>query len=114
MNAARAKVEREGQCRVCGAPAAVCDAAHLWDRSLGGTGFDDEDLCVPLCSTIKGGTGCHDLYDAHQLDLRPYVTVDEAVAVVRAAKTIERARNRLAGPGAAAPERVSGYGPFNA
>jgi hypothetical protein len=111
LNAAREKVEQEGQCRVCGCPADLCDAAHLWDRSLGGVGFDDADLCIPLCSRIKGGTGCHDAYDAHQLDLRPYVTVAEAVAVVRAARSIERARNRLAGvdPG---PAPAPAYGPF--
>jgi len=113
MNPGRQKVEEEGQCRVCGAPAAVCDAAHLWDRSLGVSGFDNADLIVPLCSRIKGGEGCHDEYDAHRLDLRPYVTVDESVAVVRAARSIERARNRLAGL-SAAPATPSAYGPFDA
>ncbi len=98
---------------MCGAPSYVCDAAHLWDRSLGGGGFDEEDLCVPLCSRIKGGGGCHDDYDAHRLDLRPYVTVDEAVAMVRAARSIERARNRLAGVDPA-PARASAYGPLDA
>lgn len=113
MNPGRAKVEREGQCRVCGAPAAVCDAAHLWDRGTAGGDFNEPDLIVPLCSTIKGGGGCHDDYDAHRLDLRGYVTIDEAVAAVRAAGSIERARNRLAGL-KPAPQRASGYGPFDA
>lgn len=95
MNPGRAKVEAEGCCRVCGAPAVQCDAAHVWDRALGARGFDDPDLIVPLCSLIRGGTGCHDAYDRHELDLRPYLTVDEQVAVVRAAGSIELARRRL-------------------
>lgn len=97
MNAARRKVEGEGCCRVCGTPADRCDAAHTWDRSLGGRGFDTPDLIVPLCSDVKGGQGCHQLYDQHQLDLLPYLTVDEQVAMVRAAGGIERARRRAIG-----------------
>jgi hypothetical protein len=97
MNPAREKVELEGQCRVCGVPADRCDAAHLWDRSLGGGGFDDPDLIVPLCSRIKGGCGCHDDYDAHELDLLAHLTLKEQVALVRAAGGIERARHRSVG-----------------
>lgn len=109
MNAAREKVEREGGCRVCGAPARQCDAAHLWNRSQGARGFDDPDLTLPLCSKIKGAErGCHDLYDAHRLDLLPYLTLEEELALVRAAKPstgrgsgIERARTRAIGAGQA-------------
>lgn len=112
MNPARAKVEREGVCRVCGLGGPdVLDAAHTWDRSLGGGGFDDPDLIVPLCSAIKGGLGCHDAYDARQLDLLPYLTLDEQVAMVRAAGGIERARDRATGRlGAEAPD--PDLGPF--
>lgn len=113
MNPAREKVEREGQCRVCGVHADVCDAAHVWDRGTAGGDFNDPDLIVPLCSHIKGGNGCHDRYDSHQLDLRPYVTVEESVAAVRAAGSIERARSRLAGVDPE-PERPSAYGPLAA
>lgn len=98
MNPARQKVEDEGQCRVCGAPARQCDAAHLWDKSLGGGGFKDPDLIVPLCAAIKGGAGCHGLYDAHELDLLPYLTLAEQVALVKAAKGIARAWRRVTGP----------------
>lgn len=97
MNEAREKVELEGECRFCGEPAHRCDAAHLWDRSLGATGFSESALVVPLCSMIKGGNGCHDLYDAHRLNLLPYLTIDEQVAVVRAAGSLRRAYNRVTG-----------------
>lgn len=97
MNAGRQKVEDEGCCRVCGAPASQCDAAHLWDRSLGSKGFEETDLIVPLCAQIKGGHGCHGLYDAHQLNLLPYLTLREQVALVWAAKGIARAHKRANG-----------------
>lgn len=112
MNAAREKVEREGGCRVCGAPADVCDAAHTWNRGQGGAGFDDPDAVVPLCSRIKGGDGCHDDYDAHRLDLLPYLTADEQVALVRYAGSIERARDRAIGRGRVNAERRPDYGPL--
>jgi len=83
MNPARQKVEDEGGCRVCGAPARQCDAAHIWDRGTAGGDFKDPDLIVPLCSQIKGGPGCHGLYDSHQLDLLPYLTLDEQAAMVK-------------------------------
>lgn len=98
MNPCRQKVEDEGKCRVCGAPARQCDAAHTWDRSLGKSKFDDPDLTVPLCSEIKGALECcHNKYDKRQLDLLPYLTLDEQVAMVRAAGGIERARKRAIG-----------------
>lgn len=97
MNPARAKVVAEGQCRVCGCPASRCDAAHVWDRSLGGRGFDKPDLIVPLCSAFKGGTGCHDDYDAMRLDLEPYLRPEERAAAVAAAGTEARALRRIRG-----------------
>jgi hypothetical protein len=96
LNAARAKVEGEGKCRVCGIRAEHCDAAHTIDRSLSSSGFVDPDLIVPLCSQIKGGAGCHAAYDAHALDLLPYLTRAEEVAMVREVG-IERARRRATG-----------------
>jgi hypothetical protein len=100
VNPAREKVEREGLCRVCGlgGPERL-DAAHTWNRSEGGPGFDDPDAVVPLCSSIKGAgpRACHDLYDAHQLDLLPHLTTPEQVALVRYAGSIERARDRAMG-----------------
>jgi hypothetical protein len=113
VNAARQKVEREGVCRVCGlgGPERL-DAAHTWDRSLGGPGFDDPDAIVPLCSDMKGGLGCHQAYDAHELDLLPHLTTAEQVALVRMAGTIERARDRAVGAGRKAPKRHPMDGPF--
>lgn len=109
---ARQKVDDEGVCRVCGlgGPERL-DAAHTWDRSLGGPGFDDPDAIVPLCSAIKGaGAGaCHDRYDAHQLDLLPFLRTEEQVALVRYAGSIERARNRARGAGLQA--RLNGEQP---
>jgi hypothetical protein len=101
MNPARQKVEEEGCCRVCGEHADRCDAAHLWDRSLGGGDFADPDLCVPLCSRVKGGLGCHDLYDSHKLDILHLLTLTEQVALVSSAKSILRAF-----------ERATGHSPF--
>lgn len=102
MSPAREKVEAEGVCRVCGigGPERL-DAAHLWDRSLGGPGFDDPDAVVPLCSSIKGAgaRACHDLYDAHELDLLAHLTTAEQIALVRHAGSIERARTRATGQG---------------
>lgn len=111
MNPARAKVEAEGCCRVCGAPAVVCDAAHTWDRGTRGGDFEHPELIVPLCSRIKGGTGCHDEYDAHQLDLRPYLTPEEQAAMVLAAGSIERARQRLMGSDTLVAQKPD-YGPL--
>lgn len=100
MNAAREKVEREGECRVCGyGPADRLDAAHIWDRSLGGGGFDNPDLIVPLCSRIKGGVGCHDDYDSHRLNLLPYLRPEELDAAARVAGTRARALRRITGAG---------------
>ena len=107
MNPGRRKVEDEGGCRVCGAPADQCDAAHTWDRSLGARGFKNTDLIVPLCAVIKGGPGCHDLYDAHELDLLPYLTIDEQVALVRAAGSIARAYRRSTPLSAQSPSQTS-------
>lgn len=112
VNAARAKVEAEDGCRVCTCGPEQTDAAHVWDRSLGGPGFDDPDSIVPLCSLIKGGAGHHDEYDAHRLDLLPYMTTAEQVALVRNAGTIERARRRALGKGRRAEAPRPDDGPF--
>lgn len=112
MNAAREKVEAEGQCRVCGVEADRCDAAHLWNRSQGGGGFEEPDLIVPLCSAIKGGTGCHDAYDAYQLDLLPYLRPEEAAALVLACGSLHRAWERARGQGVYTPQGHRDDGPL--
>jgi hypothetical protein len=113
VNAAREKVEREGFCRVCGVGGSdKLDAAHTWNRGQGGAGFDEPDAIVPLCSRIKGGLGCHDAYDGHELDLLPYLTTDEQVCLVRYAGTIERARHRAMGAGRVNAPPPIDLGPF--
>lgn len=83
LSPARQKVVGEGKCRVCPLGARYCDAAHTVDRSISKSGFDNPDLIVPLCSDIKGGAGHHQMYDAHTLDILPYLTHEEQAAMVR-------------------------------
>lgn len=99
MNPGRLKVEREGKCRMCGAPAHQCDAAHLIDRSLAGGGdFTNPDLLIPLCSRIKGGVGCHEEYDEHKLNIMLVLTIDEIKAAVELVG-FHRAGKRMRGIG---------------
>lgn len=77
----------EGRCRVCADH--PVEAAHLWPRSLGAKGFDDANLVVALCNRD------HTAFDKGELELLPYLTVDEQAALVRAAGGIERARKRV-------------------
>ena len=71
---ARAKVDAEGRCRVCGGPNP--EAAHLIPRSRVRPGAGEHpDNIVPL------DRECHALFDAGQLDLLPYLTpVEQAKA----------------------------------
>ena len=90
--AARDKVEREGVCRVCGTGSLKLDAAHVIPRSLNPTdGAMLEESIVPLCRA------CHTATDSHELDLLPYLTVEEQAAAVHAAQGIERARQIITG-----------------
>ena len=101
MNAAREKVGAEGECRVCGGRRGL-EAAHVWPRSQGASGFESPDEIVPLCNALRG-SGCHEAFDRGDLELSGLLTVDEEVALVRAAfpvsgrgSGIERARRRIA------------------
>lgn len=111
MNPARRKVEDEGACRVClTGPARVLEAAHLWPRSRGATGFDSPDIIVPLCKPVGlGGSGCHDRFDAHRLDLLHLLTLDEQLALVAAAGGIEQARIRACPSSYLNPDTRSDY-----
>jgi len=81
---ARAKVDREGCCRVCLSTVDV-QAAHVVGRRndetvIGRRGgrrkmVRDVDV-VPLCPS------CHGMYDARDLDLLPYLTWEEQAAAV--------------------------------
>lgn len=96
MNAGRQKVEAEGVCRVCGTNRKL-EAAHTWDRSLGRSKFDNADIIVPLCGPATDSSTCHGQYDTHKLDLLPFLTLSEQLAMVAAAGGIERARKRAIG-----------------
>jgi hypothetical protein len=56
---------------------------------MGGPGYDDPDACVPLCKRH------HQLFDAHRLELLPYLSLDEQLATVKYAGGIRRAYDRL-------------------
>jgi hypothetical protein len=113
---ARAKVEREGSCRVwrgllgCdGGGQRNLEAAHIIGRkadrfpALGHIGWTPREpwvidewpvdplRIVPLCQKH------HRAYDAHELDLLPYLTVEEQAQAVLDAGGIELARNRICG-----------------
>lgn len=94
--AARAKVEAEGGCRVCGEQ--PVDAAHVIPRSIDPRESNmSADSIVGLCRSH------HQQYDSHDLDLLAHLNLDEQVAAVIAAGSIERARQIITG------ERVTGY-----
>lgn len=81
----RAKVDREGKCRMCPSRDGI-QAAHIVPRSLGGE-MESLDF-VPLCQS------CHSKFDRHEIDLLPALTFAEQG---RAASLIglENARIRL-------------------
>jgi hypothetical protein len=107
---ARAKVELEGRCRVCGYGSDL-EAAHIMGRkydrpiSEGSQTLYVDPLCiVPLCGNgydenLELDRGCHSRYDAHELDLLPHLAPEEQARAVLDAGGIEAARRRLA-PGA--------------
>lgn len=77
--AARAKVDREGCCRVCSG--GLPQAAHVIGRDH--DRHDDDGVVrvnpadiVPLCARH------HTAYDARQLDLLPHLTKDEQAQAV--------------------------------
>lgn len=101
---ARAKVDLEGRCRVCGREGAL-EAAHIMGRKHDEPAHSGtRDLyvnplrIVPLCGTrdLNFGVGCHHFFDAHELDLLPYLAIEEQVKAVEDAGGIEPARKRLA------------------
>ena len=92
--AARAKVDAvvDGRCRVCRSARFGLDAAHVIPRSLNPTDQAmTEDAIVPLCRL------CHVAFDNHELDLLPYLTIEEQAAAVHAAQGIARAYQLITG-----------------
>ena len=92
--AARAKVDDEGECRACGAresSSVRLEASHLWPRSLGGT--QDPDGIITLCSQL-GRAGCHELFDAHRLNVGHLLTDRESAALVLQCGSLATAMRR--------------------
>jgi len=102
---ARAKVDLEARCRVCGwepADTDELDAAHIMGRKYdqpAHTGtktlyVNPLDI-VPLCP-VFAPEQCHQRFDAHELDLLPFLAPEEQTRAVELAGGIEAARKRLA------------------
>ena len=90
MNLVPAAVEKiitEGQCRVC--TRKDIQTSHLWPRGRGAPKYEDPDICIPLCAYH------HFWFDAHQLELLPYLSLEEQLATVREAGGIVKAYRRL-------------------
>jgi hypothetical protein len=81
------KTVAEGACRVCAKR--DIETAHLWPRGRGGGGYDNPNACVPLCKLHHGQL------DAHELELLPYLTLDEQCCLVREAGGMGRALHRV-------------------
>lgn len=101
---ARAKVEEEGRCRICGR-AQDLEAAHIMGRKYdrpaspgSKTLYVNPESIVPLCGSWNGSAqaSCHHRVDAHELDLLGYLTQPEQVQAVMDCGSIETARRRLA------------------
>jgi hypothetical protein len=91
---ARAKVEAEGRCRVCGRSDLRLEAAHIVSRARVRPGAGEDPLnIIPLCAR-----DCHPRYDRRALDLLPYLTREEQ------AKAVELHPGGLLG----AVERITG------
>jgi hypothetical protein len=85
---ARAKVDREGECRVCHTPEDL-QAAHTVGREHDPDNGRVRDIdIVPLC--IR----CHAEYDGRRLNLIPYLSMHEQAAAVEHLG-IDRAIRRL-------------------
>lgn len=99
---ARAKVDAEGVCRVCGFPRKL-ESAHIAGRkfdepknSNSKTLYVKPERIVPLCGIpVDGKFSCHLRYDAHRLDLLGYLTSEEEAQAVLDLGSIESARRRL-------------------
>jgi hypothetical protein len=96
---AQAKVEEEGEfCRVCGA--IEVEKAHILGRKYDQPISPDSrtllvlpDRIVPLCG--EWANRCHQRYDAHELDLLPYLTAAEQAQAILDAGSIGLALKRI-------------------
>lgn len=93
---ARAKVDEEGVCRVCGV-ANHLEAAHVIGQAKADRMDDtgkvvvNPDDILPLCST------CHRAFDSRKLDLLPFIYVHEQSRAVQVAGGIMAALRRISG-----------------
>lgn len=106
--AARAKVDATGCCRVCRSRKGV-EAAHVVGRradrfDLDGTPAERGEVLtvepvriVPLCGPATDFDTCHGKYDRHELDLLPYLDIEEQTQAVRDAGGIVTAYRRTTG-----------------
>lgn len=106
-SAARAKVEAEGCCRVCGVDVlSLLVAAHTIGRECDRLTLDGEpvstkrwpvepDRIVTLCRSRGEVKGCHEQYDDHELSILSVLHLHEQVQAVEDAGGIELARKRL-------------------
>jgi hypothetical protein len=89
-----AQHKREDGCRVCASHSNV-ELAHVIgrarDRRQGNVATVEADSIVPLCREH------HQAYDAHVLDLLPYLSLAEQARAVLDAGGLELARRRISG-----------------
>ena len=96
---AREKLEREEQCRVCGATWRL-ECAHIMGRKHdepktpgSKTLYVKPDRIVPLCGPFP--EGCHGDFDHRRIDLMIHLTPEEQAQAVLDAGGIELARRKL-------------------
>lgn len=110
---ARAKVDEERRCRLCGRTAyrlfsigLRLEAAHVVARRhdmsepLRGPeswreGYVSPDRIVPLCGPVGDSRTCHDKYDKHRLDLGHRLTAEEWAQAVADAGSPALAMRRV-------------------
>lgn len=97
---ALAKVEEEDGCRICGARVEFLECAHILGRKFDRPISEGSktllvlpDRIVPLCNQLADGH--HQSYDAHELDLLPYLTTAEQAQAVLDAGSIITALKRI-------------------
>ena len=116
---ARAKCDEEDGCRICGARRHV-EAAHILNRKHDGfdlegnprpskTWIVEPSRVIPLCGSFSEYEH-HQKYDAHRLDLIPYLNLDEEVQAVKDAGGILLALRRIS-PGVEYRERKAPASP---
>jgi len=93
-------IEASDPCRICGSQGRT-ERAHVsgrtYDERTGKGRWKVHPLdIVPLCGPALDTASCHYGVDHGQIDLLPFLTVDEQVRVVQHLLGIENARIRLA------------------